>query len=196
MIEQRLIGLVQYVGRIRISSAHRRDLTRSHPVVIGRSTILSVPAPHRDEDRKRAVELYLQHERTVDEIAQELSTSRSTIYSWLAMAGVTGNRTRLGLPVESAELRDQIAEVLANQLRFMDDIDKMTEALNALRSEQESNRGGWMGAINEARHDIEGATRALDGINATLNRLLGAVETLVTVCSPTQTRSGSETRSD
>ena len=63
----------------------------------------------------------------------------------------------------------------------MDDIDKMIEALTALRAEQESNRGGWMAAINEARHDIEEATHALDAINATLNRLLGAVDTLVTM---------------
>jgi hypothetical protein len=130
----------------------------------------------------------------VDEIAQEVGASRSTIYSWLAMAGLTGNRTRLGVPVESAELRDQIGEVLANQLRFMGDIDAMTAALTALRAEQESNRGGWMAAINEARHDIEEATRALDAINATLNRLLGAVETLVTMRSqpPTGTASAPE----
>ena len=143
----------------------------------------SVSTPHREEDRKRAVELYLQKDRTVDEIAEEVGASRSTIYSWLAMAGVTGNRTRLSLPAESTDLGDQVAEVLANQLRFMDDIDGMTEALHALRSEQESNRGGWMAAITEARHDIEEATRALDAINATLNRLLGAVETLVTMQS-------------
>ncbi len=114
-----------------------------------------MPVPHRDEDRKRAVELYLQKDRTVDEIAEEIGVSRSTIYSWLAMAGLTGNRTRLGLPVENAELCDQVSEVLANQLRFMGDIDQMSEALTGLRSEQESNRGGWMAAINEARHDIE-----------------------------------------
>ena len=40
-----------------------------------------------------------------------------------------------------------------------------------------------MAAINEARHDIEETTRALDAINATLNRLLGAVETLVAMQS-------------
>jgi transposase-like protein len=148
-----------------------------------------VATSHRDEDRKRAVELYLQRDRTVDEIAEEVSASRSTIYSWLAMAGVTGNRTRLGVPIENAEVRDQVGEVLANQLRFMDDIDKMTEALLALRAEQESNRGGWMAAINEARHDIEEATRALDAINATLNRLLGAVETLVTMRAQPPSRS-------
>jgi transposase-like protein len=142
-----------------------------------------VSAPHREEDRKRAVELYLQKDRTVDEIAEEVNASRSTIYSWLAMAGVTGNRTRLGLPAETTDVGDQVAEVLANQLRFMDDIDGMTEALTALRNEQESNRGGWMAAINEARHDIEEATRALDAINATMNRLLGAVETLVAMQS-------------
>ncbi len=140
-----------------------------------------MPAPHREEDRKRAVDLYLQKNRTVGEIAEEVGASRSTIYSWLAMAGLSGNRTRLGVPVESAEPRAQIGEVLANQLRFMDDIDKMIEALTALRAEQESNRGGWMAAINEARHDIEEATHALDAINATLNRLLGAVDTLVTM---------------
>jgi transposase-like protein len=144
--------------------------------------------PHREEDRKRAVELYLQKDRTVDEIAEEVGASRSTIYSWLAMAGVTGNRTRLGVHTETTDLGDQVADVLANQLRFMDDIDRMTDALTALRSEQESNRGGWMAAINEARHDIEEATRAIDAINATLNRLLGAVETLVTMRAQPQPR--------
>jgi transposase-like protein len=148
-----------------------------------------VAVPHRDEDRKLAVELYLHQDRTVDEIAEEVSASRSTIYSWLAMAGVTGNRSRLGVAIESAEVRDQVVEVLANQLRFMDDIDKMAEALTALRAEQESNRGGWMAAVNEARHDIEEATRALDAINATLNRVLGAVETLVTMRAQPQSRS-------
>jgi transposase-like protein len=147
-----------------------------------------VSAPHREEDRKRAVELYLQKDRTVDEIAEEVGASRSTIYSWLAMAGVTGNRTRSGPSAESTDLRDHVGDVLANQLRFMDDIDRMAEALTALRSEQESSRGGWMAAINEARHDIEEATRALDAINATLNRLLGAVETLVTMRSQPQPR--------
>jgi transposase-like protein len=146
-------------------------------------------ASDREHDRKRAVDLYLQNDRTVDEIADEVGASRSTIYSWLAMAGVTGNRTRAGVPVEGREVRDQVAEVLANQLRFMDDIDKMTEALAALRAEQESNRGGWMAAINEARHDIEEATRALATINATLNRLLGAVETLVSMRTQPQSRS-------
>jgi transposase-like protein len=135
------------------------------------------------------VDLYLRKDRTVDEIAEEVGAARSTIYSWLAMAGVTGNRTRAGMPVESAELRVQVAELLANQLRFMDDIDKMTQALTALRAEQESNRGGWMGAINEARHDIEEATRAVATINATLNRLLGAVETLVSMRTQPQSRS-------
>jgi transposase-like protein len=146
-------------------------------------------APHREHDRQRAVELYLQKDSTVDEIAEELGASRSTIYSWLAMAGVTGNRTRAGLPVEGGEVRDQLAEVLANQLRFMDDVDRMSEALAALRAEQESNQGGWMAAINEARHDIEEATHALATINATLNRLLGAVETLVSMRTPTPPRS-------
>jgi DNA-binding transcriptional regulator GbsR (MarR family) len=134
------------------------------------------------------VDLYMQKDRTVDEIAEEVGASRSTIYSWLAMAGVTANRTRAGMPVEGAELRVQVGEVLANQLRFMDDIDRMTEALTALRTEQESNRGGWMAAINEARRDIEEATRALATINATLNRLLGAVETLVSVRTQPQPR--------
>jgi transposase-like protein len=140
-----------------------------------------VPAPHRNEDRNRAVELYLQKDRTVDQIAEEVGASRSTIYSWLAMAGVTGNRTRPAAAVEGAEVHNQITEILGNQLRFMDDIDRMSDALTALRVEQDSSRGGWMAAINEARHDIEEATRALDGINATLNRLLGAVETLVSL---------------
>jgi hypothetical protein len=40
-----------------------------------------------------------------------------------------------------------------------------------------------MAAINEARHDIDETTRKLDAITATLNRLLGAVETLVTIRS-------------
>jgi transposase-like protein len=148
-----------------------------------------VPAPHRNQDRDRAVELYLQKDRTVDEIAEEIGASRSTIYSWLAMAGVTGNRTRSGMPVEKADIHDQVSEVLSNQLRFMDDIDKMNEALAALRSEQDSNRGGWMAAINETRHDIEETTRALDAINATLNRLVGAVETLVSMGGQAQPRS-------
>jgi transposase-like protein len=145
--------------------------------------------PHREEDRKRAVELYVQRDHTVEEIAQEVGASRSTIYSWLTGAGLTGNRARLGLPVESGEMHDQIGEILANQRRFMDDIDKMTEALTALRAEQESNRGGWMAAINEARHEIEKATQAVETINATLNRLVGAVETLVTMGSHSQPRS-------
>jgi hypothetical protein len=123
----------------------------------------------------------LQKDRTVEEIAEEIGASRSTIYSWLTMAGVTGNRTRSGAAVESADIHDQVAQVLSNQLRFMYDIDKMSEALNALRAEQESNRGGWMAAINETRHDIEETTRALDALNATVNRLVGAVETLVTM---------------
>ena len=100
----------------------------------------------------------MQRDHTVDEIAQEVGASRSTIYSWLTGAGLTGNRMRLGLPVESGEMQDQVGEILANQHRFMDDIDKMTEALTALRTEQESNRGGWMAAINEARHEIEEAS--------------------------------------
>jgi transposase-like protein len=145
------------------------------------STVLNVPLQRREEDRKRVVELYLQRNYTVGEIAEEVGASRSTIYSWLAMAGVTGNRTRHGTAVEGDEVREQIGQVLKNQLRFMDDIDKTTAALMALRAEQESNRGGWMAAINEARREVEEATRALDAINATLNRLLGAVETLVTM---------------
>ena len=72
----------------------------------------------RHTGRKTAsvrVDLYLQKNRTVGEIAEEVGASRSTIYSWLAMAGLSGNRTRLGVPVESAEPRAQIGEVLANQ---------------------------------------------------------------------------------
>jgi transposase-like protein len=164
-------------------------LTGRRRILMASSTVQFVPHRQRADDRKRAVELYLQKDRTVEEIAQEVGASRSTIYSWLAMAGITGNRTRHGIPVESAEVKDQVAEMLANQLRFMDDIDKMTEALMALRAEQESNRGGWMAAINEARHDIEEATRSLDAVNATLNRLLGAVETLVTMRARPQPRS-------
>ena len=152
------------------------------------STVLCVPAPHRDHDRDRAVELYLQKDRTVDEIAEEVGASRSTIYSWLATAGVTGNRSRAAVTVENGDIRDQVTEILTNQLRFMDDIDKMSGALSALRAEQDSSRGGWMAAINETRHDIEETTRALDAINATLNRLVGAVETLVTMGSQPQSR--------
>jgi hypothetical protein len=107
------------------------------------------------------------------------------------MAGVTGNRTRAGAPIENPDIRDQVAEILGNQLRFMDDIDKISEALVSLRSEQDSNRGGWIAAITEVRHDIEETTRALDAINATLNRLVGAVETLVTMGAQPQPHSHS-----
>jgi transposase-like protein len=149
---------------------------------------LYVPAPHTNHDRDRAVDLYLQKDRTVDEIAEEVGASRSTIYSWLAMAGITGNRTRSSGPVESAELPDQVAEILANQLRFMDDIDGISEALTTLRTEQVSSRGGGMAAISEARREIQDTTRALDTINATLNRLVGAIETLVTMGAPSPPR--------
>jgi hypothetical protein len=38
------------------------------------------------------------------------------------------------------ERYDQVAEIFGNQRPFMGDIDKMTAALTAIRSRQESNR--------------------------------------------------------
>ena len=117
------------------------------------------------------MDLYLQKDRTVDQIAEEVGVSRSTIYSWLAIAGVTGRRSHQSVDADQ-ELREQVRQVLGNQLRFMDDIDRMTSALDGLRAEQTSSTGGWMAQLNEARH-------SLDTINTTLSRLVGAVETLV-----------------
>ena len=97
------------------------------------------------------------------------------------MAGVTGHRTRPAVPAENAELHDQVAEILNNQLRFTYHMARISTALTAWRAEQDSSRGGWMAAIHEARREIEEASRGLDAINATLSRLLGAVETLVSL---------------
>lgn len=138
---------------------------------------------HTDDTRRRAVDLYLQKDRSVDDIAAAVGASRSTVYAWLQAAGVTGGRqtrtTRAsrGDAATTAEIRDQIADVLDNQLRFAMDIDRMTTALDALRTEQTSSAGGWMEQIREARHN-------LDVLNATVARLTGAVETLVAMQHP------------
>jgi transposase-like protein len=139
-------------------------------------TVRGVPAQRRDDDRRRAVDLYQQNDRTVDDIADEIGASRSTVYSWLSQAGVTGRQWR-AIEALDPDLREHLILILANQEEFKDDIRSMVAALDALRAEQMSSAGGWMEQLREARH-------SLDQLNATMARLTGAVETLVSLQQP------------
>jgi hypothetical protein len=70
------------------------------------------------------------------------------------MAGPRATGRGFSPSIQSAELSDQVGEILAKQYLFMDDIVAKTDVLTALPAEEESNRARWI-AVTEARHDVE-----------------------------------------
>jgi hypothetical protein len=75
-------------------------------------------------------------------------------------------------------MSDKLDEILGNQLRFMDDIERMSADLDRLRHTQESAGGGWMAKLTDAGKQLDDNRKSLDLMGAAVNRLVGAVETL------------------
>jgi transposase-like protein len=97
-----------------------------------------MPVARGREGRQRAVELYKEGRLTTDEIAVEVGAARSTVYTWLNAAGLTGKQPGTqeelinAIRRELDETRDLLLRILDNQESFKGDIRQNTADLNRL----------------------------------------------------------------
>jgi transposase len=86
---------------------------------------MSVPAPHPEEFRHRAVELARERAKPIAELAKDLRISESCLRNWLAQAEAdeTGSQTRLS----SAE-KKELAQLRRDKRRLEMEVEILKRA--------------------------------------------------------------------
>lgn len=111
--------------------------------------------PDDDDTKRRAVRLYTETDMSATAIAEEVGTSRATLYNWLNAAGVAGKRNENRRPDEQI-LRE-----------------RATEAFTAMQAK-----------VAENTDLVAALATQVAALNATTNRLVGLIEALLTLRPP------------